>query len=143
LPGSESYPIILKVTTFIICFLSFYFTYSSYHTNTTITNLILFLYVIAVILETARAEEEKASEVVATTAAVMTKDDVARLIHLFKFPGAQVHWTSHYRVLNRAQLDARPTSGAASEAANPLSCLAEIFNDYEEFQPQNEMVAYE
>jgi hypothetical protein len=133
----------LKVTTFTICFLCFYFTYSSYQTNTTITNLILFLYVIAVILETARAEEEKASEVVATTAAVMTKDDVARLIHLFKFPSAQVHWTNHYGVLNRAQLDACRTSGAASEAANPLSCLAEIFNDYEEFQLQNEMGAYE
>jgi hypothetical protein len=53
-----------------------------------------------------------------------------------------VQWSNHYRVLNRAQLDARRTSGPASDAANPLSCLAELFNDYEHFQPQNLMVAY-
>jgi hypothetical protein len=35
-----------------------------------------------------------------------TKDGIARLIHLFKFPGAQVHWSNHYGVLNCAQLDA-------------------------------------
>jgi hypothetical protein len=95
------------------------------------------------ILETAKAEQEKVSEEAVSTAAVTTKDDIARLIHLFKFPGAQVHWTNHYGVLNRVQLDARRTAGAASDAANPLSCLAEIFNDYAQFTPQNEMVAYE
>jgi hypothetical protein len=50
--------------------------------------------------------------------------------------------SNHYGVLNRAQLDARCSSGPASDAANPLSCLAELFNNYEEFQPQNLMVAY-
>jgi hypothetical protein len=96
-----------------------------------------------VILQTARAEEEKANEDVGATAAVTTKDDIARLIHLFKYPGAQVHWSNLYGVLNRTQLDARRTTGPASDAANPLSCLAEIFNSYDEFKPQNEMIAYE
>jgi hypothetical protein len=93
-------------------------------------------------LQTARSEEEKVSEEVASTANITTKDDIARLIHLFKFPGAQVHWSNHYGVLNRVQLDARRTSGPASDAANPLSCLAKLFNDYEEFKLQNSMVAY-
>jgi hypothetical protein len=96
----------------------------------------------AAILQSARAEEEKASEEVTSTAAQTTKDDIARLIHLFKHPGAQVHWSNHYGVLNRIQLDSRRTAGPASDAANPLSCLAEIYNDYEQFQPQNLMVAY-
>jgi hypothetical protein len=54
----------------------------------------LHLYLSGVILQTARAEEEKANEDVGATAAVTTKDDIARLIHLFKFPGAQVHWSN-------------------------------------------------
>jgi hypothetical protein len=87
------------------------------------------------ILETAKAEQEKVSEEAVSTAAVTTKDDIARLIHLFKFPGAQGHWTNHYGVLNRVQLDACRTAGAASDAANPLSCLVEIFNDYAQFTP--------
>lgn len=103
----------------------------------------LHLYLSGVILQTARAEEEKANEDVGATAAVTTKDDIARLIHLFKYPGAQVHWSNLYGVLNRTQLDARRTTGPASDAANPLSCLAEIFNSYDEFKPQNEMIAYE
>jgi hypothetical protein len=96
----------------------------------------------AAILQTARSEEQKASEEVASTSNITTKDDIARLMHLFKYPGAQVHWSNHYGVLNREQLDARRTSGPASDAANPLSCLAELFNDYAEFCPQNLMVAY-
>ncbi|MFO0446158.1 MAG: hypothetical protein ACK51L_00670, partial [bacterium] len=64
-------------------------------------------------MQSARAEEEKASEEVASTAAQTTKDDIARLIHLFKHPGAQVHWSNHYGVLNRIQLDSRRTTGPA------------------------------
>jgi hypothetical protein len=96
----------------------------------------------AIILQTARVEEEKAAEETASSNNQTTKDDIARLIHLFKDPGAQVHWSNHYGVLNRTQLDVRRTSGPASDAANPLSCLAELFNDYDQFQPQNQMVAY-
>jgi hypothetical protein len=94
------------------------------------------------ILQTARVEEEKAGEEAASSATQTTKDDIARLIHLFKYPDAQVHWLNHYGVLNRIQLDSRCTAGPTSDAANPLSCLAEIYNDYEQFQPQNPMVAY-
>ena len=44
--------------------------------------------------------------------------------------------------LNRRELDARKSSGANSDAANPLSCLTEIFNDYERFQTQNLILEY-
>jgi hypothetical protein len=71
-----------------------------------------------------------------------TKDDVAHLLHLFKEPVAQRHWTNLYAVLTRPELDARKSSGEYAEAANPLESLAEIFNDYEDFEPQNLMVKY-
>ncbi len=44
--------------------------------------------------------------------------------------------------MTRAKLDARKAQGACAEAANPLSHLAERFNDYDEFTPQNVMVEY-
>ena len=72
-----------------------------------------------------------------------TKDDIVRLLHLFKEPTAQWHWTNLYGILNRAELDARKAGSVYSEAANPLNNLAEIFNDYDELAPQNEMVEYE
>jgi len=65
-------------------------------------HLCLFHFLVA-ILKTARVEEERATEEVASTASQTVKDDIARLIHLFKFPGAQVYWSNHYGVLNRAQ----------------------------------------
>jgi hypothetical protein len=105
-------------------------------------HLCLFHFLLA-ILQTARVEEERATEEAASTASQIVKDDIARLIHLFKFPGAQVHWSNHYGVLNRAQFDACCTMGPASDAANPLSSVAEVFNDYNQFQPQNLMVAYD
>ena len=55
---------------------------------------------------------------------------------------AQRHWTNLYAVLTRPELDARKSSGEYAEAANPLESLAEIFNDYEDFEPQNLMVKY-
>jgi Fic family protein len=61
----------------------------------------------------------------------MTKDDIARLLHLFKEPFAQRHWTNLHGILTRTELDARKTQGAYAEAANPLSYLAEIFNNYD------------
>jgi hypothetical protein len=45
-------------------------------------------------------------------------------------------------VLSRAQLDACRIAGSLSDSANPLNCLAELFNNYSELQPQNEMVKY-
>jgi hypothetical protein len=71
-----------------------------------------------------------------------TKDGIAWLLHLFKEPGAQRHWCNLYRVLNRSELDSRKSGGDYGEAANPLSHLAELFNDYDKFQPQNNMVTY-
>ena len=70
-----------------------------------------------------------------------TKDDIARLIHLFKEPGAQVHWTKHFGSLTRAELDARK-SDFSSDAANATDCLASMFNDYHSFKPSNLMVRY-
>jgi hypothetical protein len=71
-----------------------------------------------------------------------TKDDIVRLIHLFKEPVAQRHWTDLYSVLSRLELDARKSGGEYAIAANPLAALAEIFNDYDRFQPQNLMLQY-
>jgi hypothetical protein len=70
------------------------------------------------------------------------KDDMTWLLHLFKEPGAQRHQCNLYRVLNRSELDATKSGGDYREAANPLSNLAEMFNNYNTFQPQNNMVTY-
>jgi hypothetical protein len=71
-----------------------------------------------------------------------TKDNIARLLHLYKDTMAQRHWSNLYGILSRAELDGRKSSGVQSKAANPLCYLAEQFNDYESFQPQNLMVHY-
>jgi hypothetical protein len=47
-----------------------------------------------------------------------------------------------FGILSRAQLDGRRSSGEQSEATNALSHLAERFNDYDDFVPQNLMVEY-
>ena len=102
-------------------------------------NLSLF---IALVVELSKHESSKIAEEATSANNNTTKDDVARLIHLFKEPAAKIHWSNHYGTLNRAQLDARRSSGPLSDAANPLSCLASIFNDYKIFTPQNLMVSY-
>jgi hypothetical protein len=94
------------------------------------------------VLNRSREDSANEAEKEATVNTQNTKDDIARLLHLFKEPVAQVHWSNLYGVLNRAELDARKTDGPLSDAANALSCLAEIFNDYETFCPQNLMVEY-
>jgi hypothetical protein len=55
---------------------------------------------------------------------------------------AQCRRTNLYGILSRNQIDARKSSGEQSEAARPLSYLAEIFNDYRGFHPQNVIVQY-
>jgi hypothetical protein len=87
-------------------------------------------------------EASNAANEAATASDNNTKDDITHLIHLYKYPGAQIHWTNYYDVLSRAQLDARKSAGIQAEAANALSCLAELYNDYEGFTPHNAMVAY-
>jgi hypothetical protein len=79
---------------------------------------------------------------ISTVSSNNTKDDIAHLIHLYKYPGAQIHWTNYYGVISRAQLDARRSTGVQADAANALSCLAALYNDYEGFTPQNAMLAY-
>jgi hypothetical protein len=44
--------------------------------------------------------------------------------------------------LSRAELDARKASDDYSEAANPLEHLAQLFNNYDGFSPQNVMVQH-
>jgi hypothetical protein len=71
-----------------------------------------------------------------------SKDDIVHLLHLFKEPSVQRQWSNLHSILKREELDARKSSGPYSEQANPLSYLAELFNNYEEFAPQNVMVDY-
>ena len=101
----------------------------------------LFVLIVDVI-NLAKADAEQVQQKEAQREKHTTKDDIARLLHLFKEPMAQRHWTNLYGVLSRNQLDARKTSGEHSEAARPLSYLAEMFNDYQGFRPQNVMVTY-
>jgi hypothetical protein len=58
------------------------------------------------------------------------KNDLARLLHLFKDPSAKLHWSNVGRSLIRSELDARNSKSSASDAANPFRRLAELFNDY-------------
>jgi hypothetical protein len=81
------------------------------------------------VVQLAKQESSKVANEATSANNQMSKDDVARLLHLFKDPAAQIHWFSHYGVLNRAQLDARQSSGPESDTANSVSCLASIFND--------------
>ena len=87
--------------------------------------------------DTTRAKNQSVTKSVATT-----KDDIARLMHLFKFPGAQLHWSNLSRSLTRKELDARKSGTTLSDAANSYAALAVIFNDYNEFCPQHLMVKY-
>jgi hypothetical protein len=94
------------------------------------------------VLNRSRQDMENNAEREVAASSQNTKDDIAWLLHLFKEPMAQIHWTDLFGILNRAQLDARKSAGHVSDAANPLSCLAKIYNDYDAFTPQNLMVQY-
>jgi hypothetical protein len=54
----------------------------------------------------------------------------------------QCHWMNLHGIMKQADLDAHKAPPAYAKGANPLSYLAEMFNDYEEFMPQNLMVEY-
>jgi hypothetical protein len=101
--------------------------------------LIPFL-VAAVVLQQSIVEASNAASKVVVASSNNTKDDIACLIHLYKYPGAQMHWTNYYGVLSRAQVDARKSTSIQSEVANALTCLAALYNDYDGFTPQNAMV---
>ncbi len=66
----------------------------------------------------------------------------SQLIHHFKEPMMQRHWTNLFGALKQAELNAWKSNGAYSEVANPLDYLVEMFNDYENFVSQNQMVQY-
>jgi hypothetical protein len=70
------------------------------------------------------------------------KDDIAWLLHLYKDPGTQIHWSNLYGILSRAELYGYRSSGEQSEATNPWNHSTERFNDYDDFVPQNLMVEY-
>jgi hypothetical protein len=73
-----------------------------------------------------------------TRAAVTSKDDRARLLHLMVYPEAQAAWTGTRHPMNREELDDDEcTSLSAFEA------LAVFFNDYESTTFQNETIEYE
>lgn len=107
----------------------------------TISHFILFYYSELVVSE-AQQDTVAASQSASTRNTQTSKDDIVRLIHLFKEPSAQRHWTNLHGIMKRAELDARKSAPAYAEGANPLSHLAEIFNNYDEFTPQNLMVQY-
>jgi len=94
------------------------------------------------IIEESVNESMQLTQMTAMRNTQTTKDDIVRLIHLFKEPAAQKHWCNLRRVMSRAELDSRKASTVYNEASNPLTYLAEIFNDYEDFCPQNVMVQY-
>jgi hypothetical protein len=94
--------------------------------------------VLADVTSDSAAESRQEAAVMAQT----SKDDIIRLLHLFKEPRAQCQWTNLYSILSRSELDARKSSREYSESANPLEFLAEIYNDCDNFQPQNLMVQY-
>jgi hypothetical protein len=85
-------------------------------------------------------EASNAANEVAVASSNNSKEDIAHLMHLYKCPGAQMHWTNYYGILSGAQLDARKSTGIHAEVANSLSYLAALYNDYTGFTPQNSMV---
>ncbi len=54
----------------------------------------------------------------------------------------QCHLTNLHGIMKWADLNASKAPPAYAEASNPLSYLAEKFNNYEEFVPHNLMVEY-
>ena len=92
---------------------------------------------IKVAVNTAALEFER--EAVAETqrnAESTNKHDRARLLHLYVYPGAQVHWSQAATPLTRQELDA-PVDTVA-----PFSALAEMFNDYEAVVFQNATIRH-
>jgi len=122
----------------MLSFFCFHFYFLFYFTNLIFVSFALLVNVVVLAKADSDAVQQKESQRDKNT----TKGDIARLLHLFKEPMAQRHWTNLYGILSRNQLDARKSSGEQSEAARPLSYLAEMFNDYRGFHPQNVMVQY-
>ncbi len=104
-----------------------------------ISFLVLHFFSEMVIME---AQQETVTETQSSSArnTQMSKDDIVRLIHLFKEPSVLRHWMNLHGIIKRADLDARKAPPAYAKSANPLSYLVEMFINNEEFIPQNLMV---
>jgi hypothetical protein len=90
----------------------------------------------------AKKETGSAAQTVSLRDTQTSKDDIIHLIHLFKEPSTQKHWTNFHGVMKRADLDSRKSPAAYAAASNPLCFLVEMFNDYDEFCLQTLMVQY-
>jgi hypothetical protein len=78
------------------------------------------------VVHEAREDSVLVTQTAASVTNHTTKDDIVRLLHLFKEPRAQRHWTNLHGVMNRAELDSRKAPAVYAEASNPLCHLAEI-----------------
>jgi hypothetical protein len=107
-----------------------------------ISFLLFFSYCSDLVVAEAQQNTVSASQMTSNRNTQTSKDDIVCLIHLFKEPAAQRHWTNLHGIMTRAELDARKAAPAYAEGANPLIYLAGIFNNYDEFKPQNLMVKY-
>ena len=74
----------------------------------------------------------------------ITVHEKVRIMHLRVFPGAIPIWAEAFTCKPRPLLDAAGSSESAEReiAVNPWARLAEIFNDFDAFQPQNMVCSY-
>jgi hypothetical protein len=76
------------------------------------------------------------------------KGDLCRLLELRKYPDAMGFWAATETSMNRRQLDSRKsnapgiTGAPMVEENDPWGSLANIFNDYTRFCPQNCLIQY-
>mmetsp|Transcript_19960 Transcript_19960/g.33409 ORF Transcript_19960/g.33409 Transcript_19960/m.33409 type:complete len:223 (-) Transcript_19960:953-1621(-) len=86
----------------------------------------------------AQNSQNEATVTEANRTQLTTKDDRARLLHLYVDPAAQGLWTEAYGVMDRVTLDARNSADTVSS----WDRLAEMFNDYDTYNYQNLSVQY-
>lgn len=74
----------------------------------------------------------------------ITVHEKVRIMHLRVFPGAIPIWAEAFTCKPLPLLDAAGSSESAEReiAVNPWARLAEIFNDFDAFQPQNMVCSY-
>jgi hypothetical protein len=73
------------------------------------------------VVESAMTMSEELEQNAMASAVQTKKDDIARLLHLYKELIAQRHWTDLYSILSRPELDERKSEGEYGVAANPLA----------------------
>lgn len=76
--------------------------------------------------------------------AAITANEKVRLIHLRVHPGAALLWADFFGVKTRAELDAAHSNESSERElqVSPANRLAEIFNDFENFRPENLVCKY-